>query len=136
MPDIADIVIKGKGAELFRVSQRGWPVAEADRVRVERSEDGGATWKTIPFRLGLASRLRFTIVVPERWPPRSIDSASVLEGVLRLVFRDQWFPWSRQVRADSVEREAEWEATYHLGRQRWTLRRLRVLDYEGPDYPP
>jgi hypothetical protein len=91
----------------------------------------------IPFRLSLSSRLRYVMLVPTRWPPRFVDSVFVLDnGVLRLVFRDPWFPWSRPVRADSVEHEAEWEATYDPRKERWTLRRLKVLDYEGPDYPP
>jgi hypothetical protein len=103
---------------------------------VVRSLDGGRTWTDVPLALNWSSRFRHLILATSRWPPEYVDRAFMRHGKLIVEFRDPWFPFDRQPPAGSSEREGEWRATYSPEKRRWSLERLRTLDYERADTPP
>ncbi len=104
-------------------------------LEVYRSSDNGTTWTQVSLALTWSSRLRHAML-ESRWPPLYLDNAEVRDGRLCLAFRDPWFPYDRQPPKDSQEREGEWLASYDPQSDRWTLKRVRTLDYEGSDHPP
>lgn len=65
------------------------------------------------------------------WPPDSIDALLCDSGQLVIQFRDPWYPWDKPLMPYHL-----WRATYVAGRSRWTLARLKRLDYDGADKPP
>ena len=99
-------------------------------LQVDRSIDGGQSWKPVPLRLAIGSRLRFALPVihrEDRWPPWCIDACGVEDGRLVVRFQDTWIMFDLDYPDSSSNREAEWKATYYPGKRHWRLTRLRVL---------
>jgi hypothetical protein len=106
------------------------PQGETTRARVYHSTDGGTTWDEVPLRLAFRSKLLgfFT-----SWPPKFIDEMRLENGVLSFTFHDQEYPDANHILPFNLDVESLWRATLVSSRGRWTLNRIRLLDYEGLD---
>lgn len=99
-------------------------------LEVDRSTDGGQSWKPVPLRLAIGSRLRFALPMihrEDRWPPWLADACGVENGRVVVRFQDTWVMFDLPYADSSSNREAEWKATYYPDRRHWALTRLRVL---------
>jgi hypothetical protein len=110
------------------VTQNGKLVRKV--LEVVRSSDGGQSWKPVPLRLAIGSRLRFALPVihrEDRWPPWRMDACGVEDGHVVVKLQDTWVMFDLPYPDSSSNREAEWKATYYPDKRHWKLTRLRVL---------
>jgi hypothetical protein len=101
------------------------------RAVVYGSFDAGKTWREVPAKLCLRSRLvagLFTL-----WPPESVDEMRVERGLLTLIYHDKEYQYERAVLPFGLDRESVWEATLIAHNMRWRLERVRRLDFDGAD---
>lgn len=109
------------------------PIGQLKVIRLFEKLPEHDTWQEIPLRLSLRSRLTTGLV--SSWPPETVDRLGWEQDELYLDFRDPWVPWEKEVLPFGWGRESLWRATLSARTRRWTLRRLRKLDYEHTDIP-
>jgi hypothetical protein len=83
-------------------------------------------WRPISMELRWRSRIALLLTT---WPPELVDSIACRDDKLVLRYRDPWVPYFKGS-------EYEWEATFDARAGKWTLRKLRLLNYDGTDAPP
>ena len=83
-------------------------------------------WRPISMRLRWRSRLALLLTT---WPPELVDSIACRDDKLVLRYRDPLVPYCKGS-------EYEWEAIFDARAGKWTLRKLRLLNYDGADAPP
>ena len=108
----------------LRRDSRG-PDGETDLALLLATEDGGVTWKELPWRRSFWMWL--THVGYPVWPPESVSVMEWSEDAcLEIVFRDEWVPFE-------TGGESLWRGRFRHGR--WTATRIRYMDYDNEDTP-
>lgn len=69
------------------------------------------------------------------WPPESVDRLYLEDGCICLEFRDPWVPFEKPILPFGWDQESQWLARFREAGRRWSLTRLRKLDYENTDRP-
>ena len=100
------------------------PNGEWDLARVLHSVDGGRHWRALPWRRAFLSWLRHPGF--PNWPPESVLNIRQTDGRLYITHRDEWVPFE-------PGGESLWESCFDGAR--WSVRRLRFMDYERRDCP-
>jgi hypothetical protein len=114
--------------ELAQARENG----ESSICFILKSSDDGKQWNRLPMKLSLFSRI---ISFSATWPPESVDKLFFDRGTIAIEFRDHWIPDERPILPMGLDQESLWRASYDQRRSRWTLKRLRVLDYPDKDRP-
>jgi hypothetical protein len=87
------------------------------------SRDAGETWTHLPFVRTIGSYYRYWGFPV--WPPEHVDAVEFDGGSISICFRDEWVTFE-------PGGESLW--TGHCSaRGLWTVRRVRLMDYEGGD---
>ncbi len=100
------------------------PNGEWHLAHVLHTSDGGLSWRALPWRRTLLSRWRHPGY--PNWPPEFVLGIHQTDEGLFITHRDEWVPYESGG-------ESLWKA--HFDGARWSVRRLRFLDYEAIDSP-
>jgi hypothetical protein len=86
-------------------------------VEIQRSTDGGETWRDMPLRLSPWARLKCTLL-EGGWPPQACRRLSCDRGIIELEFEnpDYWDNWPLKI----------WRATHDPRFGWWSLRVVRA----------
>lgn len=109
-------------------SSPGW-TGDWKRLRIRHSSDSGKTWRDLPMRLSLASRiLTLWRASSPHWPPTWVTAIGVASDVVWFEYKDEW-PEGR-----TTFRPALWRAEFVQTREHWRIRKLGPLDsaHDGP----
>jgi hypothetical protein len=99
------------------------PNGEPRIARLLHTTDGGLTWEATPWRRSLLSRLRYPGF--PNWPPEAvIDIALEPEG-LTITHRDEHVIFE-------PGGESLWKSTFRGSA--WSVRKVRLMDYERRDH--
>lgn len=102
-------------------------------IRIERvAPDGSSRW--LPMRLTWISRLKCAVLT--QWPPETLDRLELVNGRVAIEYRDPWYEDEKTILPFDLDKESLWRATFDPTRERWSLTRIRTLDYGGKDSPP
>ncbi len=107
--------------------RKNGPCGEVSVVRVYFSTDSGESWRELPLKLALLTRI--TTGLPATWPPEDLDRFYFQDQRLCMEYRDQWVPYEAPILQFCAE--SLWKAWYRAKSRKWVLQRLRYLDYEG-----
>ncbi len=129
---LASLECQSPAGVLYRAAQFDrkplGPCGEAYLVRVFSSDDQGTSWEEIPLRLTWHARI-FGLFAD--WPPQTLDRLYCEGETLIMEHSDEWIPYERPVLPFKLDVESEWRSRYDSQGGRWTIRRLRHLDYDG-----
>jgi len=84
--------------------------------------DGGARWREVAWRRTLLSQVRYPGF--PNWPPEAIMAIALEASQLKITHRDEHVIFE-------PGGESLWEST--LRGEKWSLRKVRRLDYDGAD---
>jgi hypothetical protein len=101
------------------------PNGEWHQAFVVWSGDAGVTWSCLPLVRTVWSCFRFWGFPV--WPPEYIDAVAIERGLIRVDFRDEWVPFE-------PGGESQWTGR-RSARGLWTVKRVRLMDYDGADLP-
>ena len=120
----AQLVVSEREAyvALSRERRPPGPNGEPRVAVILHTADGGARWTELPWRRSLLSRLRYPAF--PNWPPEAVMRLSLDGARLKIVHRDEHVIYE-------PGGESLWQSTLHG--ERWSLRRIRRMDYEGGD---
>jgi hypothetical protein len=121
----AQLVLSGSRAYLGYSAYRRppGPNGESRIAFILQTEDAGASWTQMPWRRSIWSSVRHPLAT---WPPEDIVSMAHTPQGLRVTHRDEEVMFE-------PGGEALWQSRFVDGK--WSLRRLRAMDYKRTDSP-
>ena len=100
------------------------PNGETNIASILHTENAGESWKEISWARSLWSKMRYPAF--PTWPPESVLSLTVENGSLVVTHRDEWVPFE-------PGGESLWKSRFNG--KRWSVMRLRRMNYESKDSP-
>jgi hypothetical protein len=103
-------------------SSPGW-AGDWKKLRICHSSDGGKTWRDLPMRLSLVSRiLTLWRASSPHWPPTWVTAIGISNGVAWFEYQDEWPEWR------TTFKPALWRAEFVQTREHWRIRKLGLLN--------
>ena len=124
----AQLVISNREAVLAYSCQRlqRGPNGETHNAVLLQTSNEGESWTQLAWRRSMVMWIRH-IGYPI-WPPESVSNLEWIAdaATLQITFRDEWVPFESGG-------ESLWRG--QLQRKRWSVRRIRHMDYDHADSP-